>query len=168
MKEYYSRLFLKDGSSLEEVKKAYRKLVKKFHPDKNAESNEYTEEFKLIQEAYVILVAHLTPNKDKQTSNSTVNEESVSGSSDSGIVKSSAKFAGAGETQEIDKSLQYALQPLIAIFLICCVFAIMDSNSLIFQIALSVSVASYIVAYFFGKQIFGSASSETSSAVAKK
>jgi len=168
MKEYYSRLFLKDGSSLEEVKKAYRKLVKKFHPDKNAESNEYTEEFKLIQEAYDILVAHLTPGKDKQTSNPIVSEEGVSGSSDGGIVKSNAKFASAGESQEIDKAVQYAIFWGVVIFFVCGVFAIIDSDSLIFQIALSASMASVIIAYFFGKRIFGSTSTEKSSVLTKK
>ena len=54
MKEYYSRLYLHEGSSKEEVKVAYRKLVKKFHPDKNRAAGA-EERFKEIGEAYSIV-----------------------------------------------------------------------------------------------------------------
>lgn len=58
MKEYFTRLYLNDNATLEEVKSAYRKLAKKFHPDKNVENNDFEEEFKLIQEAYEKLNDH--------------------------------------------------------------------------------------------------------------
>jgi DnaJ-class molecular chaperone len=56
MKDYYYILGLKQTASIEEVKKAYRKLSLKFHPDKNDGDEFFTERFKEIQEAYETLV----------------------------------------------------------------------------------------------------------------
>jgi curved DNA-binding protein CbpA len=56
MKQYYDRLFIPEGSSKEDVKNAYHKLAKKFHPDIN-QNDDYIEEFKIIQEAYEYLIA---------------------------------------------------------------------------------------------------------------
>ena len=56
MKDYYYILGLKQTASTDEVKKAYRKLSLKFHPDKNDGDDFFTERFKEIQEAYEILV----------------------------------------------------------------------------------------------------------------
>jgi len=55
MKDYYYILGLKQNSTAEEVKSAYRKLSLKFHPDKNNGDEFFTERFKEIQEAYEIL-----------------------------------------------------------------------------------------------------------------
>lgn len=56
MKDYYYILGLKQTATTEEVKKAYRKLSIKFHPDKNDGDDFYTERFKEIQEAYETLI----------------------------------------------------------------------------------------------------------------
>ncbi|MBI2729482.1 MAG: J domain-containing protein [Sphingobacteriales bacterium] len=55
MKDYYSVLGVKNDASLEEIKKAYRKLSMVFHPDKTNGDEFYTERFKDIQEAYETL-----------------------------------------------------------------------------------------------------------------
>ncbi len=52
MKDYYKILGLEKGASKDEIKKAFRKLVAKYHPDK-AEGNE--EKYKEITEAYAVL-----------------------------------------------------------------------------------------------------------------
>ena len=52
---YYQILDLEETSSLEEIKKSYRKLAKVWHPDRNNNSPESVSKFKLISEAYEIL-----------------------------------------------------------------------------------------------------------------
>lgn len=53
-KDYYSVLGVSKGATDEELKKAYRKMALKFHPDKN-QSAGAEEKFKLIGEAYDVL-----------------------------------------------------------------------------------------------------------------
>jgi molecular chaperone DnaJ len=53
-KDYYDILGVSKESSKEEIKKAYRKLVKKYHPDVNKE-DDAEEKFKEVQEAYEVL-----------------------------------------------------------------------------------------------------------------
>ena len=56
-KDYYKILEIDKNSSPDEIRKAYRKLVLKYHPDKNPENKEESEKkFKEIYEAYSILV----------------------------------------------------------------------------------------------------------------
>ena len=55
MKDYYYLLGLNRNASDDDIKKAYRKLSKKFHPDVNDGDLYFTERFKDIQEAYDIL-----------------------------------------------------------------------------------------------------------------
>jgi hypothetical protein len=68
MKQYYDHLFIKEGSTLEEIKTAYRKLAKKFHPDVN-QSEDYIEEFKMIHQAYESLVSNFEGKSDSSTIN---------------------------------------------------------------------------------------------------
>lgn len=56
MKDYYYILGIKQTAPIDEVKKAYRKLSLKFHPDKNEGDDFFTERFKEIQEAYETLI----------------------------------------------------------------------------------------------------------------
>jgi DnaJ-class molecular chaperone len=55
MKNHYQTLGIKREASSDDIKKAYRKLAKKFHPDKNEGDNFFEERFKEIQEAYEVL-----------------------------------------------------------------------------------------------------------------
>ncbi len=54
-KDYYEILGVKKTASEEEIKKAYRTLAKKFHPDKNKGNKEAENRFKEISEAYAVL-----------------------------------------------------------------------------------------------------------------
>ena len=54
-KDYYEILGVNPNTSLKEIKKNYRKLVLKFHPDRNQGNELATLEFHEIQEAYEIL-----------------------------------------------------------------------------------------------------------------
>ncbi len=53
-KDYYKVLGLSRGASEDDVKKAYRKMALKFHPDKN-KSPGAEEKFKEVAEAYEVL-----------------------------------------------------------------------------------------------------------------
>ena len=54
-KDYYKDLGLEKGASDDQIKRAYRKLAMKYHPDKNQGNKEAEEKFKQINEAYQVL-----------------------------------------------------------------------------------------------------------------
>lgn len=54
-KDYYQILDVERTATTEEIKKAYKKLAFKYHPDRNPGDNEAVEKFKEINEAYQVL-----------------------------------------------------------------------------------------------------------------
>ncbi|MDH3815788.1 MAG: DnaJ domain-containing protein, partial [Acidobacteriota bacterium] len=52
--DYYKVLGIERSASAAEIKKAYRKLARKFHPDVNPDNVEAEQKFKEIQEAYAV------------------------------------------------------------------------------------------------------------------
>jgi molecular chaperone DnaJ len=54
-KDYHQILNVPREASDEEIKKAYRKLALKYHPDRNPHNKEAEEKFKEISEAYEVL-----------------------------------------------------------------------------------------------------------------
>lgn len=70
MKDYYYIIVIKKEASIDEIKKAYRKLSLKFHPDINDEDDFFAERFKEIQEAYETLSdVHIRTRYDSNFSN---------------------------------------------------------------------------------------------------
>jgi molecular chaperone DnaJ len=54
-KDYYKTLGVTKGASADEIKKSYRKLARKYHPDANKGDSKSEERFKEISEAYNVL-----------------------------------------------------------------------------------------------------------------
>lgn len=55
MADYYKTLGVQKGASDDEIKKSYRKLAMKYHPDKNPGDKAAEDQFKQISEAYAVL-----------------------------------------------------------------------------------------------------------------
>jgi DnaJ-class molecular chaperone len=55
LKKDYAILGVKDSASFKEIKRAYRELVKKWHPDFHPDDPECLEKMKDINEAYEVL-----------------------------------------------------------------------------------------------------------------
>lgn len=53
--DYYSVLGLKPSASPQEIKRAYRQMVFRYHPDRNPGNDQAAEKFKQILDAYNIL-----------------------------------------------------------------------------------------------------------------
>lgn len=53
--DYYETLGLSKGANADEIKKAYRSLAKKYHPDMNPGDKEAEQKFKEVNEAYGVL-----------------------------------------------------------------------------------------------------------------
>ncbi|MEG0371313.1 MAG: molecular chaperone DnaJ, partial [Clostridium sp.] len=54
-KDYYAALDLEKGANEDEIKKAFRKMAIKYHPDKNQGNKEAEDKFKEVNEAYQVL-----------------------------------------------------------------------------------------------------------------
>jgi molecular chaperone DnaJ len=89
-RDYYEVLGVSKSATAEEIKKAYRKLALKYHPDKNPGDKDAEEKFKEAAEAYDIL-----SNPDKKSRYDQFGHAGVSGAAGGG-----GGFGGAGFSME--------------------------------------------------------------------
>jgi molecular chaperone DnaJ len=99
-KDFYQVLGVEKSASADDIKKAYRKLAMKYHPDQNKDSKEAEAKFKEINEAYDVL-------KDEQKRaaydrfGSAAFDGSMGGGGAGGPFGGGAGFGGAGAFSDI-------------------------------------------------------------------
>jgi curved DNA-binding protein CbpA len=72
--DYYSVLSIKRTASQDEIKRAYRKAVFRYHPDRNPGDNEAAGKFKLVLDAYEVLSDSLRRANYDQVTRATESE----------------------------------------------------------------------------------------------
>jgi curved DNA-binding protein len=104
-KDYYKILGVSKSSSREEIKKAYRKLALKYHPDHNKGDKAAEDKFKDLSEAYAVLS---DPEKKKQYDmfgaegfHNKFSQEDIFRGFDFGSIFSEFGFGGSGKAQNI-------------------------------------------------------------------
>lgn len=106
MKDYYYILGIKKEASTDEIKKAFRKLSLKFHPDKNDGDDFFTERFKEINEAYETLTdTQKRTTYDRQFSNHKQNETGNTGFNFDPIIEF---FKASKSTYEFDEEITFS------------------------------------------------------------
>lgn len=91
-RDYYEVLGLHRGAGDDEIKKAYRKLAMKYHPDRNSGDSEAEEKFKEVQKAYAIL-----SDKDKRAAYDQFGHAGVDGGGFGGGAGGFGGFGGFGD-----------------------------------------------------------------------
>jgi len=104
-KDYYNILGVSKSASAEEIKKAYRKLALKYHPDHNKGDKGAESKFKDLSEAYAVLS---DPEKKKQYDmfgaegfQNRFSQEDIFRGFDFGSIFSEFGFGGGGRSQNI-------------------------------------------------------------------
>jgi len=96
-KDYYDILGINKNASQEEIKKAYKKLAKKVHPDLNKKDSKATEKFILLKQAYETL---LDPVKRKQYDRLEEEEEEIEENEEEDMDEEEAEMKEEEEEEE--------------------------------------------------------------------
>ncbi|OOM75199.1 chaperone protein DnaJ [Clostridium puniceum] len=101
MKDYYKILNLSVNSNNDEIKKAFRSLAKKYHPDRNKDDKEALTKFQEINEAYEVLSNEDSRKKyDNERSNNQGNSNKETNNKNNKSSNSNKKYQDKGESIE--------------------------------------------------------------------
>ncbi len=95
-KDYYELLGVKRESTPDEIKKAYRKLAMKFHPDRNPDDKVAESRFKEVSEAYEVL-----SDEDKRHKYDQFGHDGLKASFGPGGFDMNRDFTHMGDIQDI-------------------------------------------------------------------
>ncbi|HEY9881049.1 MAG TPA: J domain-containing protein [Leptolyngbyaceae cyanobacterium] len=103
--DYYRILGLRSGAAFDEVKTAYRRLARRYHPDVNPGDQRAKDRFIQITQAYQALAEVVTPEEAPEQVESTA----------SGGIKASGSQVGTTDSQPVDKSSKVAKRPKVQV-----------------------------------------------------
>lgn len=107
MKNLYQILGVKSTATSDELKKAYRQLAKKYHPDANPNNKVAEEKFKEINKAYETL----SDEKSRQQYDRTTNTKDESSTKEKTTAKAEKNYGGASagagfDFKAVDKTFE--------------------------------------------------------------
>ena len=108
MNNPYEVLGIKEGASEDEIKKAYREQVKKYHPDQyqdNPLSKLAEDKLKEINEAYDYLMKNTAPRREKSSYNSSSNSSNWGNQGDSEFFNQVKSYINSGDVQQAENML---------------------------------------------------------------
>ena len=106
-KDYYNILGIRRDASETEIKKAYRKLALKYHPDKN-KSPDAEAKFKLVAEAYDVL-----SDSEKKVTYDRFGEEGLKGNASAGFNGAGFQFQQGTDAYKIFESFFGGQDPFV-------------------------------------------------------
>jgi DnaJ-class molecular chaperone len=107
--DYYSLLGIKRGATAEEIKRAYRKAVFRYHPDRNPGDTEAAEKFKQVLDGYEILSDKTKRSVYDEVIQPAENEESVE--EDNAQTESGQFENSFGQHFQFNQRYQQAVEP---------------------------------------------------------